>query len=89
MKRLVAICVMLALCSSLFAAEPNGITDEQINTLRLCLAALAAQLARLAAAVDTENIGPTLRTEIGRTIDLCITLLDALGYRQALPGTRG
>lgn len=90
MKRLVAICVLLSLCVSAFATGPIDLSDEQIATIRLCIAALAIQLANLSAAAATEQIGPTLRSEIEATIDTMIAILDALGYTPpALPGTRG
>lgn len=88
--RLVAICVLLVLCSSLFAAETvEPMTQEQIQTLRLCVASLAVALSAILVEVEHESIRPGLRAEIARVLDICLSILNALGYATHLEGTRG
>ena len=89
MKRPVVLIVLLALCGSLWATGPVSPSDEA-HMIKVMIAALAAQLARLSAAACTEDIGPTLRAELESTIEACIIILDALGLQlRSLPGTRG
>ena len=91
MKRVIALCILMSLCAGLYATGPDTpMTEEQIQVLRLAVAALASQLLRLVVSVETEDIGLELRIEIENTIEVCLAILDVLGYqKKAIPGVKG
>ena len=92
MKVLIALALIVCFAIPASAGEPlTPMSNEQIQLLRLTVAALTVQLMYVLAEVyDSEEISAALRARIEQALEVCLAIVEALGYTpRQLEGLRG